>query len=55
MPNKLLEKSGEVTPERMKRQSQSKKQCPVVDGTGDGNISDAVKYNIAKESGMSGP
>ena len=32
----LLEKSGEITPERMKRQSQRKKQCSVVDVTGDG-------------------
>ena len=31
----LLEISGEITPEKMKRQSQSKKQCPVVDVTGD--------------------
>ena len=31
----LLEISGEITPERMKRQSQSKKQHPVVDVTGD--------------------
>ena len=31
----LLEISGEVTPERMKRWSQSKKQHPVVDVTGD--------------------
>ena len=33
----LLEISGEITPEKMKRQSQSKKQCPVVDVTGDGS------------------
>ena len=32
----LLENSGEITPERMKRRSQSK-QCPVVDVTGDGS------------------
>ena len=31
----LLEISGEITPERMKGQSQSKKQYPVVDVTGD--------------------
>ena len=31
----LLEISGEVTPERMKGWSQSKKQHPVVDETGD--------------------
>ena len=33
----LLEISGEITPERMKRWSQSKKQHPVVDVTGDGS------------------
>jgi len=31
----VREISGETTPERMKRQSQSKKQHPVVDVTGD--------------------
>ena len=33
----LLEISGEITPERMKRRSQSKKQHPVVGVTGDGS------------------
>ena len=33
----LLEITGEITPERMKRQSQSKKQNPVVDVTRDGS------------------
>ena len=33
----LLEISGEITPERMKEWSQSKKQYPVVDVTGDGS------------------
>ena len=37
MPNILLENSEETTPERMKRQSQSKKQQPVVNVTGDGS------------------
>ena len=37
MPNMLLEKSGEITPERMKKQSQSKKQHPVADVAGDGS------------------
>ena len=37
VPNMLLEKSGEITPERMKRQSQSKNKLPVVDVTGDGS------------------
>ena len=31
-----MEISGEITPERIKRWSQSKKQHPVVDVTGDG-------------------
>ena len=35
MPNMLLEISGEITPERMKGWSQSKKQYPAVDVTGD--------------------
>ena len=33
----LQEISGEITPERIKRWSQSKKQHPVVDVTGDGS------------------
>ena len=33
----LLEKSGEITPERMKKWNQSKKQHSVVDVTGDGS------------------
>jgi len=37
LPRLLLEKNGDKTPERMKRQSQSKKQHPVVDVTGDGS------------------
>ena len=36
-PNMLLEKSGETAPKRIKRLSQSKKQHPVVDVTGDGS------------------
>ena len=42
----LLEISGEIAPERMKGWSQSKKQYPAVDVTGD-RRSDAVKSNIA--------
>ena len=37
MPHILLEISGEITPESMKGWSQSKKQHPVVNGTGDGS------------------
>ena len=40
----LLEISGEIAPERMKRQSQSKKHHPVVDVTGDG-----IKVQCCKE------
>ena len=35
MPKMLLEKSGEITPERKTEPKQ--KQCPVVDVTGDGS------------------
>ena len=59
----LLEKSGEIAPERMQRQKKKKnaetepkqKQHPVVDVTGDGTKSVAVKSNIAQESGILGP
>ena len=43
----LLEISGEITPERMKWQSQKKKKNSVVDVTGDRNKVHAVKNNIA--------
>ena len=33
----LLEISGEIIPERMKRRSQSKKEHPIVDATDDGS------------------
>ena len=49
VPNMLLEISGEINPERMKKQSQRKKQQPIVDMTGDGSQVDAVKSNIAQE------
>ena len=43
----LLEKSGEITPERMKsRVKAKKKKNPVVDVTGDGSKSDDEKSNI---------
>ena len=35
--NMLLDKNGEITPERMKKQSRSKKQHPIVDVIGDGS------------------
>ena len=37
VPSMLLEIIGEITTERMKRQSQSKNNIPVVDVTGDGS------------------
>ena len=46
VPNMLLEISEEITPERMKRWSQSKKQNPVVNVIGDGSKLHAVKSNI---------
>ena len=44
MPKMLLEKRGEITPERMKRQSQSKNN--VVDVTGDGTKVWCCKMSI---------
>ena len=35
VPNMLLDKNGEITPERMKKRNQSKKQHPIVDVSGD--------------------
>ena len=37
VPNMLLEITGEITPERMKRWSQSENNYLVVDVTGDGS------------------
>ena len=34
--NMLLEKNGEMTPEKNEETGPKKKQCPVVDATGDG-------------------
>ena len=42
----LLEKSGEITPERIELEPKQK-QYPVVDVTDDGRKSNAVKNNIA--------
>ena len=48
MPNKLLVISGEITPERMKRWSQSKNNIQLwLDPVKEVN-SDAVKSNIAQ-------
>ena len=51
----LLEISGEITPERMKRWSQSKNNTHLWMGLVIEARSDAVKSNIAYEPGMLGP
>ena len=60
----LMEISGEITPERMKEWSQSKKtkqkqkqtkKKTAVDVTGDRSKVRAVKSNIAYEPGIPGP
>ena len=43
----LLEISGEMTPERMKRQESKQKQHPDEDVTGDGSKVQCCKNNIA--------
>ena len=55
VPNMLLQISGEITPERMKRRSQSKNNTQLPMGLVMEARSDAVKNNIAQESGMLGP
>ena len=50
-----LEKSGEITPERMKRRSQSKNNAQMWTWLVMEVRSDAVKNNIAWEPGMLGP
>ena len=55
MPNMLLEISGEITPEIMKRRSQSKNNTQLWMGLVIEARSDAVNSNIAQESGMLGP
>ena len=51
----LLEKTGEITPERMKRQSQSVSNTQLWMCLKVKVKFDAVKNSIAKESGMLGP
>ena len=50
----LLERSGEITPERMKRWSQSKNNSQLWMGLVIEARSDVVKTNSAEEPGMSG-
>ena len=51
----LLEKSGEITPERMKRWSQSENNTQLWMGLVMEVKSDAAKNNIAQEPGMLEP
>ena len=55
MPNVLLEKSGEIPPERMKRMSQSENNARLWVRLAMEVKSDAVKNNTAQEPGMLGP
>ena len=50
----LLENNGEITPERMKRQSQSEKNTQFWMWLVMEVKSDSVKNNIAKETGLLG-
>ena len=55
VPNMLLEKSEEITPERMKRQSQNENNTQLWMRLMMEVNSNAVKKNIAQEPGMLGP
>ena len=55
MANMLLEKSGEITIERMKRRSKSKNTTQLWMSLVLEVKSNAVKNNIAQEAGMLGP
>ena len=55
VPNMLLEKSGEITPERKKRQSQNENNAQLWMELVIEVKPDAVKNNIAQEPGMLGP
>ena len=52
MPNKLLEISGEITPDRMKGWSQRKNNTQLRMRLVTESRFDAVKSNIAEEPGM---
>ena len=54
VPNKLLEISGQMTPDSMKRQSQSKNNTQLWMGLVIEERPDAVKSNIAQEPRMLG-
>ena len=55
VPKMLLEKSGEIAPDKNEEGEPKQKQHPVVDVTGDRNKSNATKGNTAQEPGMLGP
>ena len=55
VPNMLPEMSGEITPERMKRWSQSENNAQLWMWLVMEVKSNAVKNNIAQEPGMLGP
>ena len=55
VPNMLLEKDGEITPERMKRRSQSQNNAQLWMWLVMEVKSDAVKNNIAQEPAMLDP
>ena len=55
VPNMLLEISGEITPERIKRWSQNKNNTQLWMSQVMEVTSDAVKSSIAQEPGMLGP
>ena len=55
VPNMLLKISAEITPERMKRWSQSKNNTQLWMGLEMEARSNAVQSNIAQESRMLGP
>ena len=55
VPNMLLEVSGELTPERLKRWNQSKNNTQLWTWLVMEVKSNAVRSNIAQEPGMSGP
>ena len=55
VPNMLMEISGEIIPERMKKWSQSKNNTQLWMGLVIEARSDAIKGDIAQEPGMLSP
>ena len=50
MPNMLLEKRGEITPEKNEVTKPKQKQLPVVDVTGDGDKTQCCKEQYSIET-----